>query len=70
MRSISARLGKLCGGVRGKLARFYAARTLTKSPLTPADQVEAFFLLFSPRLAKTTGQIITVDGGLTEAFLR
>jgi rhamnulose-1-phosphate aldolase/alcohol dehydrogenase len=53
-----------------KLARFYADRTLTKSPITPADQAEAFFLLLSNRLSKTTGQTITVDGGLHEAFLR
>jgi rhamnulose-1-phosphate aldolase/alcohol dehydrogenase len=56
--------------LRDKLARFYADRTLTKAPITPADQAEAFYLLFSPRLAKTTGQIIAVDGGLHEAFLR
>ena len=56
--------------LRDALAKFYADRTLTKSPITPVDQAEAFFLLFSPRLAKTTGQIISVDGGLTEAFLR
>jgi rhamnulose-1-phosphate aldolase/alcohol dehydrogenase len=56
--------------LRDKLARFYADRTLTRTPITPADQAEAFFLLFSPRLAKTTGQIISVDGGLHEAFLR
>ena len=54
----------------GKLARFYADRTLTKTPITPADQAEAFFLLVSQRLSKTTGQVITVDGGLHEAFLR
>jgi len=54
----------------GKLAKFYADRTLTQSPITPADQAEAFFLLLSSRLSKTTGQIITVDGGLHEAFLR
>lgn len=54
----------------GKLAQFYADRTLTKAPITPADQAEAYFLLVSPRLAKTTGQIIPVDGGLHEAFLR
>jgi len=54
----------------GKLARFYADRTLTKAPITPADQAEAYFLLVSGRLAKTTGQVITVDGGLAEAFLR
>ena len=53
-----------------KLAQFYADRTLTKSPITPADQAEAYFLLVSQRLSKTTGQIITVDGGLHEAFLR
>ncbi len=53
-----------------KLARFYADRTLTKSPITPADQAEAYFLLVSDRLSKTTGQVITVDGGLHEAFLR
>ncbi len=53
-----------------KLAQFYADRTLTKSPITPADQAEAYFLLVSKRLSKTTGQIITVDGGLHEAFLR
>jgi rhamnulose-1-phosphate aldolase/alcohol dehydrogenase len=53
-----------------KLAQFYADRTLTKTPITPADQAEAYFLLVSQRLNKTTGQIVTVDGGLHEAFLR
>jgi rhamnulose-1-phosphate aldolase/alcohol dehydrogenase len=53
-----------------RLADFYAARTLTKMPITPDDQAEAIFLLVSERLAKTTGQIINVDGGLPEAFLR
>ncbi len=53
-----------------KLAQFYADRTLTKSPITPADQAEAYFLLVTQRLSKTTGQVITVDGGLHEAFLR
>jgi rhamnulose-1-phosphate aldolase/alcohol dehydrogenase len=53
-----------------KLAKFYSDRTLTKSPITPADQAEAFFLLVSQRLSKTTGQVLSVDGGLHEAFLR
>jgi NAD(P)-dependent dehydrogenase (short-subunit alcohol dehydrogenase family) len=53
-----------------RLAQFYADRTLTRSPITPADQAEAVFLLVGERLAKTTGQIIAVDGGLHEAFLR
>jgi rhamnulose-1-phosphate aldolase/alcohol dehydrogenase len=56
--------------LRDKLAEFYAQRTLTKSPITLADQAEAAYLLSSNRLGKTTGQIITVDGGLHEAFLR
>jgi rhamnulose-1-phosphate aldolase/alcohol dehydrogenase len=53
-----------------KLAQFYADRTLTKVPITPADQAEAYFMWVSSRLSKTTGQILTVDGGLHEAFLR
>jgi len=53
-----------------KLAQFYADRTLTKAPITPADQAEAYFLLVTQRLSKTTGQVLTVDGGLTEAFMR
>lgn len=53
-----------------KLAQFYADRTLTKAPITPADQAEAYFLLVTQRLSKTTGQVLTVDGGLYEAFLR
>jgi rhamnulose-1-phosphate aldolase/alcohol dehydrogenase len=53
-----------------KLAQFYGDRTLTKAPITPADQAEAYFILVSQRLSKTTGQIIAVDGGLHEAFLR
>lgn len=56
--------------LRQRLADFYAERTLTKQPITLADQAEAIFLLLSDRLSKTTGQIINVDGGLPEAFLR
>ncbi len=56
--------------LRDKLAHFYAQRTLTKAPITLADQAEAAYLLASSKLAKTTGQILSVDGGLHEAFLR
>jgi rhamnulose-1-phosphate aldolase/alcohol dehydrogenase len=56
--------------LRGKLAEFYAQRTLTKSPITLADQAEMACLLSSSKFSKTTGQIISVDGGLHEAFLR
>jgi rhamnulose-1-phosphate aldolase/alcohol dehydrogenase len=53
-----------------KLAQFYADRTLTKTPITPADQAEAYFLFVSERLSKTSGQVIAGYGGLHEAFLR
>ncbi|MES2674616.1 MAG: bifunctional rhamnulose-1-phosphate aldolase/short-chain dehydrogenase [Pseudomonadota bacterium] len=56
--------------LRDKLAQFYAQRTLTKQPITPEDQAEAAYLLISGQLSKTTGQVISVDGGLYEAFLR
>ena len=56
--------------LRNKLALFYAQRTLTKSPITLADQAEMAYLLSSSKFSKTTGQIISVDGGLHEAFLR
>ncbi|MGA3169414.1 MAG: bifunctional rhamnulose-1-phosphate aldolase/short-chain dehydrogenase [Chthoniobacteraceae bacterium] len=53
-----------------KLTQFYANRTLTKSPITTADQAEAYYILLTDQLSKTTGHVITVDGGLHEAFLR
>jgi NAD(P)-dependent dehydrogenase (short-subunit alcohol dehydrogenase family) len=56
--------------LRDKLAIFYAQRTLTKLPITLADQAEVAYLLSSNKFSKTTGQIISVDGGLHEAFLR
>lgn len=56
--------------LRNKLAGFYAQRTLTQQPITPADQAEAIYFLASNKSSKTTGQIINVDGGLHEAFLR
>jgi rhamnulose-1-phosphate aldolase/alcohol dehydrogenase len=56
--------------LRDKLANFYAQRTLTKVPILPEDQAEGAYLLISSKLSKTTGQVLTVDGGLTEAFLR
>ncbi|TWT98152.1 3-oxoacyl-[acyl-carrier-protein] reductase FabG [Botrimarina colliarenosi] len=57
-------------GLRTKLAMFYAQRTLTKQPITPADQAEAAYFMLSDRSSKTTGQVFSVDGGLHEAFLR
>jgi rhamnulose-1-phosphate aldolase/alcohol dehydrogenase len=56
--------------LRDKLAGFYARRSLTQSLIEPDDQAEAIFLLVSQRLAKTTGHVIPVDGGLQDGFLR
>ena len=56
--------------LRTKLAQFYAKRTLTKAAITPEDQAEAVFFLTSNRSSKITGQVLPVDGGLQEAFVR
>jgi NAD(P)-dependent dehydrogenase (short-subunit alcohol dehydrogenase family) len=56
--------------LRNLLAGFYAQRTLTNQPIEPADCAEAILFLASPRARCTSGHIIPVDGGLTEAFLR
>jgi rhamnulose-1-phosphate aldolase/alcohol dehydrogenase len=56
--------------LRDRLAAFYAQRTLTQAAVDPEDQAEAIFLLLSGRLAKTTGHIVPVDGGLQDGFLR
>ncbi len=56
--------------LRDKLAGFYAQRTLTRRPIVPEDCARAIAWLCSDESAKTTGHVIPVDGGLTEAFLR
>jgi rhamnulose-1-phosphate aldolase/alcohol dehydrogenase len=56
--------------LRERLAGFYAQRTLTQAAIEPEDQAEAIFLLLSRRLAKTTGHVLPVDGGLQDGFLR
>ena len=52
------------------LAQFYAKRTLTNQPIDPADCAEAILFLAGPASRCTTGHLIPVDGGLTDAFLR
>ena len=56
--------------LRGKLAEFYAQRTITKRPILPIDNANAICWLAGDQSAKTTGHVIPVDGGLPEAFLR
>ena len=56
--------------LRGKLADFYAQRTITRRPILPLDTAHAICWLAGDQSAKTTGHIIPVDGGLPDAFLR
>jgi rhamnose utilization protein RhaD (predicted bifunctional aldolase and dehydrogenase)/NAD(P)-dependent dehydrogenase (short-subunit alcohol dehydrogenase family) len=56
--------------LRHLLAGFYAQRTLTHQPIDPRDCAEAILFLAGPAARCTTGHLIPVDGGLTEAFLR
>src|SRR5579864_610673 len=56
--------------LRSRLADFYAQRTLTRRPILPRDCANAIVWLASDESAKTTGHVIPVDGGLTEAFWR
>ena len=56
--------------LRDKLAEFYALRTITRKPILPQDCAAAIVWLAGDASAKTTGHVIPVDGGLSEAFLR
>ena len=56
--------------LRNVLARFYASRTLTHQPIDPKDCAQAILFLAGPLSQCTTGHLIPVDGGLTEAYLR
>lgn len=56
--------------LRDKLADFYAQRTLTKRAILPQDCAAAIVWLAGDQSGKTTGHVIPVDGGLSEAYLR
>ena len=56
--------------LRTLLAQFYAKRTLTHQPIDPRDCAVAILFLGGPQARCTTGHLIPIDGGLTEAFLR
>ena len=52
------------------LGRFYADRTLLKTIITPRDQAAAIRFFAGPESSRTTGQVLHVDGGLADAFVR
>ena len=56
--------------LRNQLAEFYAKRTLTHQPIEPDDCAQAILFLAGPHSRCTSGHIIPVDGGLSDAFLR
>jgi len=56
--------------LRTLLADFYAKRTLTHRAIDPRDCAQAILFLAGPKSRCTSGHLIPVDGGLTEAFLR
>jgi rhamnose utilization protein RhaD (predicted bifunctional aldolase and dehydrogenase)/NAD(P)-dependent dehydrogenase (short-subunit alcohol dehydrogenase family) len=56
--------------LRSLLADYYSKRTLTHQPIDPKDCAAAILFLAGPQSRCTTGHLIPVDGGLTEAFLR
>jgi len=53
-----------------ELEDFYRRRNLLKTRVTAEDVAESAAWLASDRSAKTTGCIITTDGGVREAFPR
>lgn len=58
-------------GVKAEqLESYYQNRNLMKARVTPEDVAEAALFFLSKRSARTTGCMLTVDGGLREAFPR
>lgn len=53
-----------------ELEQHYQNRNLMKVRVEPRDVAESVLFLLSQRSAKTTGCMLTVDGGLREAFPR
>jgi len=56
--------------LRGRLATFYAQRTLTHMPIDAKYCAQAILFLAGPQSPCTTGHLVPVDGGLVDAFLR
>ena len=53
-----------------KLEDYYINRCILKVPVYPENVADAIYFLASPSSSRTTGGVITVDGGVSEAFMR
>jgi rhamnulose-1-phosphate aldolase/alcohol dehydrogenase len=53
-----------------ELEEFYRKRNTLKVNILPEDLAEAVLFLSGPRSAKTTGAVLTVDGGNPTAYVR
>jgi NAD(P)-dependent dehydrogenase (short-subunit alcohol dehydrogenase family) len=65
-----AQRAKVYGVAEDDLGRYYAGRTLLGQEVLPEHVASAVFVLCSDELARTTGTVVPVDGGLAPAFLR
>jgi NAD(P)-dependent dehydrogenase (short-subunit alcohol dehydrogenase family) len=58
-------------GIRpDELEEFYRKRTILRESILPADIAEAALFFATDRSLKTTGGVLTVDGGVPAAFVR
>jgi rhamnulose-1-phosphate aldolase/alcohol dehydrogenase len=53
-----------------ELPAYYAKRTVLNEEVLPEDIAEAVFAFVGGRLKKSTGNLLNVDGGITESFPR
>lgn len=53
-----------------ELNDFYRQRNVLKAEILPDDIAEAVSFLAGPRSAKSTGAVLTVDGGVAAAYVR
>jgi NAD(P)-dependent dehydrogenase (short-subunit alcohol dehydrogenase family) len=52
------------------LGKYYSQRNILKTEIYPEDLAEAIAFLAGPRSAKTTGAMLSVDGGVSAGFAR
>lgn len=53
-----------------ELGEFYAKRNVLKAEIFPEDIAEGIAFLAGPRSSKTTGTMLPIDGGVTNAYVR